>query len=146
MTVHDGNGRQRFTFNQILFMQDSAFSSASDKGKATETANPGKGRRVAFKMKLFPGQEAEYKKRHNEIWPELQALLKETGIGDYSIFLDEETNTLFGVLTIGDPARLDTLPKQEVMQRWWAYMAGIMETNEDLSPVSIPLKEVFYLP
>jgi L-rhamnose mutarotase len=102
--------------------------------------------RLAFKMKLFPGKEAEYKKRHDEIWPELQGLLKEAGISEYSIFLDEETNSLFGVLKVTDPQNLNTLPKQEVMQRWWRYMADIMEANPDNSPVSIPLKEVFYLP
>lgn len=102
--------------------------------------------RVAFKMKLFPGKEAEYKKRHDEIWPELSVLLKEQGISDYSIFLDEETNALFGVLNVPDAKNLDSLPGQEVMQRWWKYMADIMESNEDNSPVSIPLKEVFYLP
>ena len=101
--------------------------------------------RVAFKMKLFPGNEAEYKKRHDEIWPELQGLLKEAGISDYSIFLDESTNSLFGVLNITDPKNLDNLPQQEVMQRWWSYMADIMEANDDKSPVSVPLKEVFYL-
>lgn len=102
--------------------------------------------RVAFKMKLFPGFEAEYKKRHDEIWPELSALLKENGITDYSIFLDEETNSLFGVLNVNDAKILDTLPGHEVMQRWWKYMADVMESNPDNSPVSIPLKEVFYLP
>ncbi len=59
-------------------------------------------KRIAFKMKLFKGCEEEYKKRHDAIWPELEALLKETGIEDYSIFLDEETNSLFGVLKIED--------------------------------------------
>ena len=102
--------------------------------------------RLAFKMKLFPRKQAEYKKRHDEIWPELSALLKEKGISDYSIFLDRETNTLFGVLTITDSQNMDTLPQHEVMQRWWAYMADIMESNADQSPVSIPLDEVFYLP
>lgn len=101
--------------------------------------------RIAFRMKLFPGREAEYQKRHDEIWPDLQRLLKETGIHDYSIFLEKETGHLFGVLTVKDPGRLDALPQHEVMQRWWAYMADIMETNEDQSPVSIPLQEVFYL-
>jgi L-rhamnose mutarotase len=109
-------------------------------------ANQKKSDRLAFKMKLFPGRETEYKKRHDGIWPELQALLKDTGISAYSIFLDEETNTLFGVLQVTDAALMDNLPQHEVMQRWWAYMADIMETNEDKSPVSIPLKEVFYLP
>ena len=97
-------------------------------------------------MKLFPGFEAEYKKRHDEIWPELSALLKEAGISDYSIFLDEETNALFGVLDVTDAKNLDSLPEQEVMQRWWKYMADVMESNSDNSPVSTPLKEVFYLP
>src|SRR6476469_9424091 len=102
--------------------------------------------RVAFKMKLFPGFEEEYKKRHNEIWPELVQLLKDTGVREYSIFLDEETNSLFGVLKIDEPQKLDNLPAQEVMQRLWKYMADVMESNPDHSPVSKPLKEVFYLP
>ena len=102
--------------------------------------------RVAFKMKLFPGKEAEYQKRHDEIWPELQALLNDSGVSEYSIFLDEATNSLFGVSKVTDPKNLDNLPQQEIMQRWWKYMADIMEANEDNSPVSVPLKEVFYLP
>lgn len=102
--------------------------------------------RVAFKMKLFPGKEEEYKKRHDEIWPELQKLLKEQGISEYSIFLDEETQSLFGVLKITDPNNLNNLPNTEIMKRWWSYMSDIMESNPDNSPVSMPLKEVFYLP
>ena len=102
--------------------------------------------RIAFKMKLFPGKEAEYKKRHDEIWTELQQLLKDTGVEDYSIFFDEETNALFGVLKVTDAKNMDALPQHEVMQRWWQFMADIMESNNDNSPVSIPLKEVFYLP
>ncbi len=102
--------------------------------------------RVAFKMKLFRGYEAEYAKRHNAIWPELQQLLKNTGVRAYSIFLDEETNILFGVLTIDDPLKLDALPHHPVMQKWWDHMKDIMESNPDHSPVSFPLKEVFYLP
>ena len=102
--------------------------------------------RIAFKMKLFPGFEKEYQKRHDELWPELTTLLKKTGISEYSIFLDPETNYLFGIMKAEDPAALDALPQQAVMQKWWAYMADIMESNPDNSPVSIPLKEVFYLP
>ncbi len=101
--------------------------------------------RVAFKMKLFKGKEAEYKKRHDEIWPELVQLLKEAGIEDYSIFLDEPTGYLFGVLKITNAANLDTLPHQPVMKKWWAYMKDIMESNPDNSPVSVPLPEVFYM-
>jgi L-rhamnose mutarotase len=102
--------------------------------------------RVAFKMKLFKGCEAEYRKRHDELWPELEALLQSSGISEYSIFLDEATLDLFGVLKSTDPKALDDLPSHAVMQKWWAYMKDIMESNPDHSPVSIPLKEVFYLP
>jgi L-rhamnose mutarotase len=102
--------------------------------------------RVAFRMKIFPGREEEYRKRHEEIWPELAAILFENGITEYSIFLDESTNSLFGVLKAKDPSALDRLPQHEVMQKWWAYMCDIMESNPDHSPVTIRLKEVFYLP
>jgi L-rhamnose mutarotase len=102
--------------------------------------------RFAFTMKLFVGQEAEYRRRHDALWAELRELLKGTGIRDYSIFLDPNTHTLFGVLTTDDPAALDALPQHPVMKKWWAYMADLMETNPDQSPVQVPLTEVFYLP
>ncbi len=102
--------------------------------------------RIAVRMKLFKGFEAEYKRRHDLLWPELEGLLKETGIGDYAIFLDEETGDLFGVLKLVEGSTMDDLPNHPVMQRWWSYMRDIMETNPDHSPVSTPLKEVFYLP
>ena len=102
--------------------------------------------RIAFKMKLFKGCEEEYQRRHDALWPELKLLLKQTGIEEYSIFLDADTNILFGYLRIDDKTRLDDLPDEPVMKKWWAYMKDIMETNPDNSPVSIPLKEVFYLP
>lgn len=102
-------------------------------------------KRAAFKMKLKPGYRDEYKKRHDAIWPELKKLLQDAGIHDYSIFLDEETNTLFAVQKTDGNAGSQDLGKTEIVQRWWAYMADIMETNPDNSPVSIPLPEVFYL-
>jgi L-rhamnose mutarotase len=102
--------------------------------------------RVAFKMKLFKGKEAEYKRRHDEVWPELKSLLKINGIEDYSIFLDEETNILFGILKVEDPMKLNELPNHPVMKKWWSYMKDLMETNDDNSPVSVRLEEVFYLP
>ena len=101
--------------------------------------------RVAFKMKLFKGCEDEYRKRHDEIWDELKELLKRSGINDYSIFLDETTNDLIGYLTIEDAKKLDELPNEPVMKKWWAYMKDLMQTNEDDLPVNIRLKEVFYL-
>ena len=102
-------------------------------------------KKVAFKMQLHPEQATEYKRRHDEIWDELVTLLKGIGIEDYSIFLDEETYALFGVLKIENPARLDELPLHPIMQKWWKYMGDIMAANPDNSPVSVPLKEVFYL-
>ena len=101
--------------------------------------------KYAFKMRLHTGQEAEYQRRHDAIWPELVALLRDAGISDYSIFLDRETQTLFGVLTRADDHKMDGLPQTEVMARWWAYMADIMYTHPDNEPVSIPLTEVFHL-
>ena len=102
--------------------------------------------RIAFKMKLFKGYEAEYKKRHDEIWEEMKSLLKNAGVKDFSIFLDEDTNTLFAYLTTEDVTKLDDLPNDPVQKKWWAWMRDIMESNPDNSPVQIPLKEVFYLP
>lgn len=102
--------------------------------------------RLAFKMKLYPGFEEEYKKRHDELWPELKQLLKTNGISEYSIFLDKETNILFGVMNVENRSVLDKLPAEPVMQKWWAYMKKIMESNTDNSPISRPLEEVFYLP
>jgi L-rhamnose mutarotase len=101
--------------------------------------------RIAFKMKINPGCAAEYKKRHDEIWPDLKKLLTEAGIYDYSIFLDEETNTVFAVQKTKSSAGSQDLAKNEIVQRWWRYMADIMDTNPDYSPVSVPLKEVFRL-
>jgi len=101
--------------------------------------------RIAFKMHLNPGNAEEYKRRHNAIWPALVTLLKQSGIHEYSIFLDDNSHTLFGVLKAENPLSLDRLREQPVMKEWWAYMKDIMETNPDQSPVSIPLEEVFYL-
>lgn len=102
-------------------------------------------KRLAFKMKLHAGQTAEYKRRHEHLWQELKQLLKQAGIEDYSIFLDEETNDLFGVLKINDPKAMNDLPNHPVMKKWWAYMKDIMDSNPDNSPVSVSLNEVFYL-
>lgn len=95
-------------------------------------------------MKLKAGAKAEYQKRHDEIWPELASLLTSNGISDYSIFLDEETNTLFAVQQ-QDGASSQDLGTTAIVQKWWAYMADIMETNPDNSPVSIKLEQVFHL-
>jgi len=96
-------------------------------------------------MKLFPGFKEEYRKRHNEIWPELVKLLKDQGVGNYSIWLDEETNTLFAYQEQSGESSSQDLGTTEIVQKWWEYMADIMETNPDNSPISIPLEEVFYM-
>lgn len=101
--------------------------------------------RNAFKMKLKKGFEAEYKKRHDEIWPELAFLLSESGIQDYSIFLDEETLILFAVQKLSSDFDESVLPNHPIVKKWWAYMGDIMETNPDNSPFSASLKEVFHL-
>ena len=101
--------------------------------------------RLAFKMKLKPGVVAEYKKRHDEIWPELVAALKAAGVSDYSIFLDEETLTLFAVQKLADKNSAAELPDSPIVRKWWNYMAPLMETQPDNSPVAMPLKEVFHL-
>lgn len=99
----------------------------------------------AFKMFLKPGFEEEYTRRHNEIWPEVKALLKEAGVYDYSIFLDRETNILFAVQKVSGDQGSQDLGQTEIIQRWWDYMKDIMETNPDNSPVSIPLSQCFYM-
>lgn len=97
-------------------------------------------------MKLHPGKEEEYKRRHDELWPELEQLLKDAGVHDYSIFLDEETHLLFGTLKVSNREKFDQLSSHPIMKKWWTFMKDIMETNPDHSPLSTPLKEVFYLP
>lgn len=96
-------------------------------------------------MKLYPGLKEEYRKRHAAIWPELRKMLKDSGVSNYSIFLDEETNTLFAFQNVeGDKGSQD-IGTEEIVQKWWDYMADVMETNPDNSPVSIPLEEVFFM-
>jgi L-rhamnose mutarotase len=99
----------------------------------------------AFRMKLKPGVTAEYRRRHDEIWPELSRLLTEAGIYDYSIFLDEETLHLFAVLKLREPNTRDQLPGHPVMKRWWDYMKDLMHTHPDGRPIEWPLVPMFHL-
>ncbi len=105
----------------------------------------GKIKRMAFKMKMNPGCKEEYKKRHAALWPEMRKMLKDSGVGNYSIFLDEETNTLFGYQEVTGEGGSQELGNEAIVQKWWDYMADIMEVNPDNSPVSIPLEEMFYM-
>lgn len=102
-------------------------------------------KREAFKMYLKAGHEAEYEKRHNEIWPELKNLLKETGVSDYTIFWDKETNILYAYQVVDGDSSSQDLGENPIVKKWWKYMADIMDTNPDNSPISISLKEVFHM-
>lgn len=101
--------------------------------------------KIAFKMYLKPGYKEEYRQRHAAIWPELKQLLNDNGVSDYTIFLDEETNTLFAVQHQSGEQSSQDLGTTAIVQRWWTYMADIMETNSDHSPVTIPLESVFHM-
>jgi L-rhamnose mutarotase len=102
--------------------------------------------RLAFKMTLNPGQKAAYKKRHDQLWPELKKLLKNAGVSEYSIFLDEETSTLFAFQKVSGEGGSQDLANNPIVKKWWDFMADIMEVNPDNSPISKPLEEVFYMP
>jgi L-rhamnose mutarotase len=126
---------------------EASFSTRGEgKGLPAEASAQAGLRRIAFKMQLLPGFEEEYRKRHDEIWPDLHEWLKENKISDYSIFLDKTTLSLFAILHIPEGENLDRVPHHPVMKKWWDFMKDIMETNPDNSPVSVPLEEVFYLP
>ena len=102
-------------------------------------------KRLAFKMKLNPGQREAYIKRHEHIWPELKQLLADSGIMEYSIFFDEETDTLFAFQKVSGSGGSQDLAENPIVQKWWKHMADIMEVNPDNSPVSVPLEEVFFI-
>ena len=101
--------------------------------------------RNAFKMKLKPGCVDEYKKRHDEIWPELAQAHSDAGISDYSIYFDEETLTLFAFQKLTDDNTTDGLKDLEIMKKWWDYMAHLMETHPNNMQVFKPLTEVFHI-
>jgi L-rhamnose mutarotase len=100
---------------------------------------------IAFKMQLKPGTAVEYQRRHDAIWPELATLLRESGVRDYSIFLDEATGVLFAVLRREDGHAMAALPQHPLMRRWWQHMSDLMETQLDASPVTVSLAPVFHL-
>lgn len=101
--------------------------------------------RIAFKMKLKPGSKSEYQKRHDEIWPELKELISQNGISDYSIFFDEQTDTLFAVQQKAGNLSAPDLGQLEIVKKWWHHMADIMETHPDHSPVVHPLELMFHM-
>lgn len=101
--------------------------------------------RKAFKMKLYPNSIKAYIQRHNPIWKELEEVLKIHGVHNYSIFFDSESHLLFGYAELESEEKWNAIANTQICQDWWAHMADLMETNEDNSPVSLDLEEVFYL-
>ena len=101
--------------------------------------------RISFKMFLKHGFQEEYKRRHDELWPELKELLKKNEISNYNIFLDKDKNELFAFLHVNSKSNLSNLKSNKVMKKWWYFMSDIMECNEDKSPKTIELKQVFFL-
>jgi L-rhamnose mutarotase len=101
--------------------------------------------RKAFVMSVHPGQEAEYMRRHQPIWPELEAVLLSHGVVTYSIFLHPETRQLFAYVEFADEAQWNAVAQTEVCRRWWAHMRELMPTNPDHSPVARELPEVFHM-
>ena len=101
--------------------------------------------RKCFKMKLYKGYEEEYEKRHNNLWPEMREMIHQYGGSNYSIFLENETNYLYGYIEVEDLDRWNASAETEICRKWWHYMSDIMETNPDNSPVCVDLKPVFFL-
>lgn len=101
--------------------------------------------RKGFQMKLYPGMEEEYERRHKKLWPEMAEMIRKHGGHNYSIFLDREAHILYGYIEIEDEERWAAGADTAVNRRWWDFMADIMETNPDNSPVSKDLLEVFHL-
>ena len=101
--------------------------------------------RKAFVMTLRPGCEAEYERRHNPIWPELETVLKDHGVWTYSIFLNREHDQLFAYAEIESETTWDQIAQTEICQKWWAHMKDLMLTSDDNSPIVTDLNEVFYL-
>lgn len=102
--------------------------------------------RKGFKMFLYPGMAEEYEKRHNALWDEMKDMIHQYGGHNYSIYLDKETNVLYGYLEVEDEERWAQSADTPINRKWWDYMADIMDTNPDNSTVSTDLVPVFYLP
>lgn len=102
-------------------------------------------KRIAQIMFLNPGQADIYEKRHAQLWPEMQKALNQYGAHNYSIFLERETGHLFAYIEVEDETQYKKISETEICQKWWHYMASLMKTNADESPVTVDLQEVFHL-
>ncbi len=101
--------------------------------------------RKAFKMNVFADKTADYRDRHNPVWSELKTVLKNHGVSNYSIFLDANSNSLFGYAEVDTEEQWNAIATTEICRKWWEFMSDCMETNQDNSPVSEDLKEIFHL-
>lgn len=101
--------------------------------------------RKGFVMKVYPDKQEEYEEKHNQIWPEMVEELRKHGARNYSIFLDKETNQLFGYVEIEDEENWSRMASTEINQKWWAFMEPLMETHPDNSPVTQELQPVFHM-
>jgi L-rhamnose mutarotase len=101
--------------------------------------------RKAFVMSVHPGHEQEYERRHQPIWPELEKVLKDHGVHNYSIFLHPDTRQLFAYAEIEDETRWNAIAATPECQRWWKHMGDVMPSNPNHSPVATDLREVFHI-
>lgn len=101
--------------------------------------------RKGFKMQLYSGKISEYEKRHKQLWQEMKNMIHEYGGKNYTIFVDEKTNVLYGYIEIEDEQKWNKSAETNICKKWWKFMSDIMETNPDNSPVTFDLKEVFHL-
>lgn len=99
----------------------------------------------AFRMSVHPESQAEYERRHNLIWEELEAVLLAHGVRKYSIFLDPATSDLFAYAEIESEERWQAIASTDVCRRWWRFMHDVMPTEPDNRPRSKELREVFRL-
>ncbi len=101
--------------------------------------------RRAFRMSVLPGREAEYARRHQPIWRELEDTLLAHGVRTYSIYLDPDSRDLFAYVEYDSEERWAAVAGTDVCRRWWRHMREMMPTNPDDSPITRPLDEVFHL-
>ena len=99
--------------------------------------------RVAFLMQLKAGNEEAYQQKHDEIWPEMVETLHSFGVRNYSIY--RHGLTLFAYLECDDPTVLDRQRDSPVVQRWWQMMQPLMVYNNNGTPWSEPIDEVFHM-
>ena len=100
---------------------------------------------LSFALHLKPGCEAEYRRRHDELWPEMRDLLFSRGLVHYEISLHPETSLLFAFIVRRKDHSMDGMTDHPVAQRWRAHMADILETTTGIVPRVDPLTRMVAL-